>query len=131
MACVAYPVEEFPRKVAFRGAGFFVRAIEDATTSDACLAGDPNWLVGERGEVVVDNLPAARFSVSDNWTSNYLRGEYYRVFVKGRCFHLALQRHYVSTGLFDPGTYDEFTEEDDERVKLRLQLVLLSLHFQR
>jgi hypothetical protein len=128
--CVGYPPEQFPRKVAFGGGAFYVEEIKDKATDYACLAGDPNW-IAERAEAIIDNRSAVRFLVRDNWTSHHLERVYYRVFAKNRCFHLAVQWLYVSTGPFDPGTYEEFTRGDDEMVQHRLQETLRSFHFNK
>ena len=129
LACVAYPPSQFPRKVAFGGGAFYILLLGEKVTDYECLAGDPSWSTWERVDETLDGHPAVRFQGGGAWTSHSLRAEHYAVFVKNRCFHLGIRRSYVSTGPFDPGTYEEFTKQDDELVDQKLHEVLHSLHF--
>jgi hypothetical protein len=131
IVCVAYSADEFPRKVEFRGGAFFVEEIENATAAEACTSVDTGWANLHKSAAMVDGLPAAQFQTADVWMGYTRHATYYRIFVNGRCYEIALHRVYASTGAYDVGSYEEFTKRDDETVQHGLQETLRSFHFNK
>lgn len=129
IGCVAYPAEEFRRQVAFAGAAFSLLEVRSASSDDDCLAGDADWPIAERGYALIDDYPAERFRLSEAWTSHHREAEVYRVFANERCFQLRLERVYRSTGPYDAGSFEEFTQQDDAKVQGLLLEALHSVRF--
>jgi hypothetical protein len=129
VACVAYPADEFRRKVAFAGAAFSLLEVRSASADDDCLAGDPDWPIAERGEALIDDYPAEHFRLAEAWTSHHRQAEVYRVFANDRCFQLRIERVYRSTAPYQAGSFEDFTPQDDAKVQSRLQEVLQSVRF--
>jgi hypothetical protein len=130
IVCFAYPRDRFTEKPAFGGAAFFVAQIKNATTAKACLAG-ADWLVHSTENAKINDVRFKVFHISDAWASGSQGGDIYRTFHQKKCYELGIQQVWVSTGGFDPGTFQEFTNEDEKDVRLRLSQALHSFRFLR
>jgi len=56
-------------------------------------------------------------------------GEIYRVFHGNRCYELGVQEANSSTGGYDPGTFKEYTAQDESKVRASLRQPLKSFKF--
>jgi len=128
-ACVAYPHDEFSKKVAFGAAAFFVAEVESGSTAPVCLQADPAWQTESSANSTLADEPSAQFRTVDHWMMHARDSVIYRVFHQGKCYEIGIQRVQVNTTAYDPGTFEEFTARDDARVEHRLGQVLRSFRF--
>ncbi len=128
-ACLAYAGDEFSGKVAFGAAAFFVAEVQTAVTENVCLQGEPGWTHQSGGTSRIAAEPAAQFRSEERWMMHYRESVIYRVFHRGKCYELGIQRVHNSTGPYDPGTFKEFTPQDEATVQHRLGQALQTFRF--
>jgi hypothetical protein len=127
--CFAYPKEKFKDKPTFNGASFFVAT--DATPMDepSCLAGSASWGDVKSDRAIIGATEFRHFRVGDAGMSHYSNSDIYRRFRTGRCYELVVQEVTTNPGVYDPGTIQEFTKEDDTEVMGTLTRALRSFQF--
>jgi hypothetical protein len=133
VACYAYPKEEFKNKPTFIAATFFVAEISGATES-VCLQGSKYWDPNSLKSAKVTNIngiPFKVFEVSDGWAGGGQCGSAYRVFHENKCYELGIQTANENSGAFDPGTFEEFTKRDGDKVQRRLREPLNTFVFMK
>ncbi|MGC1521038.1 MAG: hypothetical protein WA803_05815 [Steroidobacteraceae bacterium] len=129
VACVAYGGDEFSQKVAFGAGAFFVAAVAKASTKDLCLQGEADWNIQSRVDSTINDEPAVQFRTAENWMMHSRDSVIDRVFRRGACYEIGIQRVHNSTGPFEAGTFKEFTAQDEATVQHRLREVLRSFRF--
>ncbi|MFZ3216238.1 MAG: hypothetical protein WA192_09285 [Candidatus Acidiferrales bacterium] len=129
IVCFAYPKDKFKNKPAFDASAFFVAEVPAAATPKACLEGSQDWLVGDSQAAAINGIKSKVFHTSDAWLGGGIDGEIYRVFHANKCYEIGIQDATSSTGSYDPGTFEEFTEHDAVEVRARLQEPLDSFTF--
>jgi len=126
IVCLAYPSDRLKGKLAFGGATFFVAKV--AVSERACLAGE-DWLVEKVEGIRINGARFQLFHTSDAWLGGGEAARIYRVFRDGTCYELGLQEGYASTGGYDPGSFLEYTTQDQRRVRSSLEQALTSFRF--
>lgn len=129
IACFAYPKDAFKDKPEFSAAAFFVAEVHDATTTESCMQGSPDWSVEKTQSTKIRSVTAKLFRISDGWTSHELTGEIYRVFRAGTCYEFGIHQVSTSPGAFDPGTIKQFTKRDAQKVYSALKQAVDSFTF--
>lgn len=129
IACFAYPKDKFKEKPEFAGSAFFVGEVPGVTTSAVCLEGTKDWLIHDSESAKIGSVDARLFHVSDAWMSGGQTGDIYRVFHRNKCYELGLQEASASTGSLDPGTFKEFTKQDEADVQARLNQPIRTFTF--
>lgn len=129
IACFAFARHKFKEKPEFQGAAFFVGEVPSVTTSAACLEGTRDWLIHDSQSAKVGSVDARLFHISDAWMSGGQSGDIYRVFHRNKCYELGLQEAAMSTGSLDPGTFKEFTKQDEADVQAKLKQPLSTFTF--
>lgn len=127
--CLAYPNDKFKDKPAFIAAVFFVGLVPASTTQQACLEGSQDWLVHDSRATKINGVSARLFHTSDAWMSGGESGEIYRVFHGNRCYELGIQEANSNTRGYDPGTFKEYTAQDEAKVQAAVHQPLNSFKF--
>ena len=127
--CFAYPKDKFKDKPVFNGASFFVATDATATDARSCAAGSANWgdVKGERATIGAAEF--VHYRVGDAGMSHYSNSDIYRGFRAGTCYELVVQEMTTNPAVYDPGTIQEFTKEDDAEVMGTLTRALRSFQF--
>jgi hypothetical protein len=119
LACYGYPKGEFKSKPEFIAATFFVAEIQE-TTEKNCLQRSQWWdprKDPESGTVTSINGTAFKiFEFYDGWAGGGQGGRAYRAFHHGKCYELGIQTAFENSGDYDPGTIEEFTKQDSDKV---------------
>lgn len=121
--------ELYKDKAAFNWASFFVAEVPTARTERPCLAGLQYWNVGNAQNIVIHSTKFRHFRVADAATSHYLTSDINRTFHGKKCYELTIEEMMTSAAAFDPGTFKEFTKQDEEDVRESLTQVLESFTF--
>jgi hypothetical protein len=129
VACLAYVGDEFSEKVAFGAGALFVAQVQMASTENSCRQGQPGWIPQSTGNSTMAGEQAAQFRSEDRWMMHYRESVIYRVFHRGKCYEIGIQRVHNSTAPYDPGTFKEFTPQDEATVQRRLGQALQTFRF--
>ncbi len=127
--CFAYPKEKFKDKPVFNGAAFFLATDNTETDSQSCAARSASW--GDvKGELaVIGAVEFVHYRVGDAGMSHYSNSDIYRGFRAGTCYELVVQEMTTNPAVYDSGTIQEFTKEDDAEVMGTLTRALRSFQF--
>jgi hypothetical protein len=131
IACFAYPKDEFREKPAFGSAAFFVAQVPTATTPKACLEGSPDWLILSARGTMISSVGASFFHISDAGLGGRQEGDIYRVFHNNVCYELGIQEETTNPAAFDPGSFKEFSKQDQAEVRARLKQPLEFFSFSK
>jgi hypothetical protein len=129
VACLAYAGDEYSKKVAFGAGAFFVAEVEKAATEKLCLQGDAGWTRQSIGISKFTDEPSAQFRTTDRWMMHSRDSVIDRVFHRGTCYEIGIQRVHNNTEPYDPGSFEEFTARDEATVQHRLRQALQSFRF--
>lgn len=120
LACYGYPKGEFKRKPEFISATFFVAEIK-GTSEKNCLQRSQWWDPRKDPEkATVTSINGTAFKVFEfdgGWAGGGQGGRAYRAFHHGKCYELGIQMAFENSGKYDPGTIEEWTKRDEERVE--------------
>lgn len=131
LACYGYPKDEFRSKPEFIAATFFVAEVEGATEKN-CLQGSQYWNVEDLENAKLTNINGITFKVFEfygGWAGGGQGGHAYRTFHKGKCYELGIQTAFENSGNYDPGTIEEWTKQDDDKIQKLLNEPLHSFTF--
>jgi hypothetical protein len=129
VVCLAYAGEEFSEKVAFGAGAIFVAEVQESSAEISCQQGQPGWIRRRTGKSTIADAPAAQFHASERWMMHSRDSVIYRVFHRGKCYEIGIQRVHNSTGPYEPGTFQEFTPQDEAKVQQRLGQALRTFRF--
>jgi hypothetical protein len=127
--CFAYPKAKFKDKPVFHGASFFVATDAAATDAQSCFAGSASWGDVRGDSATIGATAFQHFRVSDAGMSHYSESDIYRGFHAGTCYELVVQEMTTNPAVYDSGTIQEFTKEDDAEVMGTLTRALRSFQF--
>jgi hypothetical protein len=128
VACFAYPKDKFAEKPGFGAAVFFVAEVQEAASEQPCLDGD-EWLPDSSENAEINGVRFKVFHTGDAWTNGSRSADLYRTFHDKTCYELGLQQVRESPVGLNPGTFKEFTKQDEQMVQRLLTQVLKSFRF--
>ncbi len=118
----------------FDSAGLSIKKRPDLKTEKACMEKQPT---GYANSVLPNTkIPKAEYSTAiyeglgnDAATGHVAEGSIYRLFYKknSSCYELLTRVSYSQFGNYEPGTIEEFTEENKETLKVRLENILSNI----
>lgn len=124
LACVAYPPARY-QGYTFEGAAFSVNKDTDSDTENKCLA-------SLKPPVQTESINEVEFKTAYQSSAGMGHGmsQYsYRTFHNGACYELDIRIAMSSMGGYSPGTIKEFTDADEQKVRVSLAKVLSTFRF--
>ncbi len=131
LVCFAFPKARFRDYPTFEAATFVVAEIPHATSSEGCLAADPNWsqIQGGPGKSVkIGQVNSKMFRLGEGGMSQSLGARVYRAFHGNRCYELSVMECWVNPGVFDFPVKEPFAA-DKKELEDSLQKALESFRF--
>jgi hypothetical protein len=130
VVCLALPLDEMQEYFTFEGAAFSVSEVGEADSEKLCLIPPPNAFNSPKDtkRAAVNNAQFTIFRVASGGMSQWVGGDVYRTFHRGKCFELSVLRVLVDPGaLDDPGK--PLTDGAWNRVDAPLTQALNSFQF--
>ena len=131
LACFAYPKARFWDAPTFEASAFVVSEIRSAKDEAACLNPPTSNAASDShtsGTKVVNGVKFRLFEFTEAGMSQSFMGTYYNTFHNNKCYELSIRTAMANSGAFDADT-NEFTKEDADEVRGRLQQALESFRF--
>lgn len=128
--CLALPLDEMKEYFTFEGTAFSVSEVGKADNEELCLTPPPNAFNSPKDikRAAINNTQFTRFRVASGGMSQWVGGDVYRTFHRGKCFELSLLRVLVDPGAMDdPGK--PLTDEVWNRLGAPLNQALNSFQF--
>lgn len=105
LLCFAFPKARFRDYPTFEAATFVVAEIPQASTSQGCLAGDPDWsrvqIGGQAKSVRIGRVKSEMFRLGSGGMNQSIGSRVYRAFHGNRCYELSIKECWVNPGVFD------------------------------
>ncbi len=130
IVCLALPRKEMQEYLTFEAAAFSVGEVREADSEKLCLTPPPNAFNSPKDtkRAAINNAQFTIFRVASGGMSQWVGGNVYRTFHRGKCFELSVLRVLVDPGaLDDPGK--PLTDEVWNRVDTPLKQALNSFQF--
>jgi phosphatidylglycerophosphatase A len=128
VVCMVFPESTYPNSN-FSAAAIGVNVLTDKQSEAACQTPDANRNASDSQRVTIDGVAFIKYSTADAAMSHSSSGYNYRTFHNGQCFELTSRVFSSTYEVYEPGTIEKFTSDQETAITAMLDSTIQSFRF--